>query len=306
MISGEDCCKKKSQKRLQLVFRATYFVISLSKKVACKGTLVLHLILLCTQSYVAIEIHASNAHNFDDEPFLNVDKDELADMVKDRKFDNLSKYGGTKKLAATLETDENKGISSGVGGIKKRVEEFASDTYKKAPVRSFLSFLTEAFKDSTIILLLLFATLYLGFGIKQPGPKEGWYDGGSIIVSVVLVLAVSATSNFKQSRQFLQLSSESSNIEVKVVRDRRRQSVSIIDAVVGDIVCLKTGGHIPVHGLFLDGRSMKVDESSMTGESDQVEINETGNPFLLSGTKVMDGYGRMLVTSVGMKTTWVR
>ncbi|KAI9386806.1 hypothetical protein POPTR_010G081100v4 [Populus trichocarpa] len=42
----------------------------------------------------------------------------------------------------------------------------------------------------------------------------------------------------------------------------------------------------------------------MTGESDHVEINHKKNPFLVSGTKVADGYGQMLVTSVGMNTTW--
>ncbi|GFY90690.1 ATPase E1-E2 type family protein [Actinidia rufa] len=136
--------------------------------------------------------------------------------------------------------------------------------------------------------------LSLGFGIKQHGPKEGWYDGGSIIVAVVLVVAVSAISNFKQSKQFEKLSSQSSDIKVEVVREGRRQPISIFEVVVGDIVCLKIGDQIPADGLFLDGHSLKVDESSMTGESEYVEVNDVGNPFLLSGTKVTDGYGRML------------
>ncbi|GMP56267.1 hypothetical protein CsSME_00020818 [Camellia sinensis var. sinensis] len=42
----------------------------------------------------------------------------------------------------------------------------------------------------------------------------------------------------------------------------------------------------------------------MTGESEHVEVNLNQNPFLFSGTKVADGFGRMLVTSVGMSTTW--
>lgn len=67
---------------------------------------------------------------------------------------------------------------------------------------------------------------------------------------------------------------------------------------------LKLGDQIPADGLFLSGHSLQVDESSMTGESDHVELNTTENPFLLSGTKVVDGYGQMLVTSVGMDTAW--
>lgn len=303
MISSKNYRNKKAQKRIQLIFRATYFVVAV-KRAAFNSALILRPILQRPQSYVAINIDPTNDYVHDHEPFLDVDKNALADLVKEKNLDELHKFGGTKEIAAILRTDEKNGICGGENSFKKRVDEFGSNTYEKAPVRSFMSFLMEAFKDSTIIILLLCALLSLGFGIKQHGLKEGCYDGGSIVVAVILVLAVSAISNFNQSRQFSKLSSESSNIEVEVVRQGRRRSISIFDAVVGDIVCLKTGDHIPADGLFLDGHSMKVDESSMTGESEHVEVNETENPFLLSGTKVMDGYGHMLVTSVGMKTTW--
>ncbi|CAL5337592.1 unnamed protein product [Camellia sinensis] len=117
-------------------------------------------------------------------------------------------------------------------------------------------------------------------------------------------MAVSAGSNFKQSRQFLKLSKVSKNIQIDVVRNGRRQQVSIFEIVVGDVVCLKIGDQVPADGLFIDGYSLQVDESSMTGESEHVEVNLNRNPFLFSGTKVADGFGRMLVTSVGMSTAW--
>jgi len=72
------------------------------------------------------------------------------------------------------------------------------------------------------------------------------------------------------------------------VRDGRRQTISTSDTVVGDVVCLKIGNQVPADGLFVDGHSLKVDESSMTGESDHIGVCSE-NPFLLSGTKVIDG-----------------
>ncbi|CDP20631.1 unnamed protein product, partial [Coffea canephora] len=132
----------------------------------------------------------------------------------------------------------------------------------------------------------------------------GWYDGGSIFVAVFLVISVSAISNFRQSRQFEKLSKVSSNIPVEVVRNGRRQQISIFEIVVGDVVRLKIGDQVPADGLLLEGHSLSIDESSMTGESDHLEVNQNQNPFLTSGTKVADGYGQMLVTSVGMNTTW--
>ncbi|KAG8370279.1 hypothetical protein BUALT_Bualt14G0100500 [Buddleja alternifolia] len=140
--------------------------------------------------------------------------------------------------------------------------------------------------------------------MKEDGPKEGWYDGGSIFVAVFLVILVSAVSNFRQSRQFDKLSKVSNNIPVEVVRNGRRQQISIFEIVVGDVVCLKIGDQVPADGLFIDGHSLQVDESSMTGESEHVEIDQIMNPFLFSSTKVADGYAKMLVTSVGMNTTW--
>ncbi|KAH9727572.1 calcium-transporting ATPase 12 plasma membrane-type [Citrus sinensis] len=76
------------------------------------------------------------------------------------------------------------------------------------------------------------------------GPKEGWFDGDGVISAVLVVVIVSAVSNFKQSRQFQALANESSDIRV-------------------------TGDQIPADGLFLNGHSLKVDECSMTGETDR-------------------------------------
>ena len=80
--------------------------------------------------------------------------------------------------------------------------------------------------------------------------------------------------------------------------------VSIFEVVVEDIVFFTIGDQVPTDGLFLEGRSLKVDEFSMTGESDHVEINEKDNRFLLFGTTAWDTSGKMLVTSVGMNTAW--
>ncbi|MBA0768454.1 hypothetical protein Gotri_017255, partial [Gossypium trilobum] len=200
--------------------------------------------------------------------------------------------------------DTQVGVSGSAEDIERRREAFGSNTYKKPPTKGFFHFVVEAFKDLTIMILLGCAALSLGFGIKEHGLKDGWYDGGSIFVAVFLVIAVSAVSNYRQDRQFDKLSKVSNNIQVDVVRGGRRQQISIFDIVVGDIVCLKIGDQIPADGLFIDGHSLQIDESSMTGESDHVEVNGNQNPFLLSGTKVADGYARMLVTSVGMNTTW--
>lgn len=237
-------------------------------------------------------------------PPSSIDAAQLSRTVKDRSLDSLNEIGGVRGIAKSLETHIENGIPGDNHDVQWRREKFGSNRYTRPPPKGFLYFVWNAFKDPTLIILLVCATLALGFGIKEHGPKEGWYEGGSIFVAVFLVVIVSAISNFKQDRQFNKLSKISDNIMINVVRAGRPQQVSIFNIVVGDIVILKIGDQIPADGLFIDGHSLQIDESSTTGESEHIDVDSTTNPFLHSGSKVADGYGRMLVTSVGMNTGW--
>lgn len=262
LSNEKDSPLGKPHKRLQLVFRAICFVSFLTKKRIDRNTLVFSR-LLRDPSYV-INIESINDH--EKQLFHGINKEALAKLVREKDFNGLLQFGGVRRVGEILGSHLKAGITMHENELRQRKDTFGSNIYDKPPAKSFLSFVVEAFKDTTIIVLLVCAVLSLGFGIKQHGPKEGWYDGGSIIVAVVLVLAVSSISNFKQSRQFLKLSDESKDIKVEVMRDGRRQEVSIYDIVVGDVVCLKIGDQIPADGLFLDGHSLQVDESCMTGE----------------------------------------
>ncbi|KAL2506806.1 putative calcium-transporting ATPase 13 [Abeliophyllum distichum] len=209
--------------------------------------------------------------------FSNVNQTILSKVVKEKNLDELFILGGGKGIAVSLKSDANRGID---GAVEDRRKEFGTNTYIEPPTKGFFLFVFEAFKGSNYPYSI---------GLRCPfswiRDQREW-------------------AKRRQSRQFDKLSKVSNNITVEVVRNGRRQQVSIFDIVVGDIVCLKIGDQVPADGLFLDGHSLQVDESSMTGESDHVEINRDRNPFLFSGTKVTDGYARMLITSVGMNTTW--
>ncbi|KAL1806496.1 hypothetical protein ACET3Z_029564 [Daucus carota] len=87
------------------------------------------------------------------------------------------------------------------------------------------------------------------------------------------------------SRQFEKFSMVSCDIRVEVQRNGTVKQIPVIDIVMGDVVCLRSGDQVPA-GLLVKGQSLVVDEASMTGESAHVEVNLDENPFLLSGTKV--------------------
>ncbi|KAM3755083.1 hypothetical protein ACB098_02G013100 [Castanea mollissima] len=256
-----------------------------------------------SHSFISLDLNQDNRLKTDQASVTKIDQKILTGLVKEKNIEKLQIIGGVERLASGLKSNVESGIPGNMEDIAHRHEAFGTNTYKRLPTKNFFHFVVEAFKDLTILILLGCAVLSLVFGIKENGIKEGWYDGGSIFVAVFLVIAVSTISNFRQSKQFDKLSEVINNIQIEVVRAGRRQQISIFEIVVGDVICLKIGDQVPADGLFLDGHSLQVDESSMTGESDHVEVN-CNHPFLFSGTKVVDGYVRMLVTSVGMNTIW--
>ncbi|KAL6217453.1 hypothetical protein ACLB2K_010670 [Fragaria x ananassa] len=272
-----------------------------------KGSAPLELQDYESRSYTSLDVKPSTSHDetghYGSVP-NNIDHKGLAKMVKEKDLVALGKFGGVTGITTSLGTNTEKGLPGNDIEISKRRDLFGSNTYPKPPSKGLFYFVVDALKDMTILILCVCAALSLAFGIKEYGVEEGWYEGGSIFVAVFIVIVVSALSNFRQEIQFDKLSKISSNIKVEVFRDRQRQEISIFNVVVGDVVFLNIGDQIPADGVFLDGYSFQVDESSMTGESDYVEVDSTKNPFLLSGAKVADGYGRMLVTSVGMNTAW--
>ncbi|XP_078162445.1 calcium-transporting ATPase 5, plasma membrane-type-like isoform X3 [Carex rostrata] len=228
---------------------------------------------------------------------------ELTDMTRDHNYSALQDYGGVNGVAKFLKTNIDGGITEDDAEIISRRNAFGSNTYPLKKGKSFWGFLWEACQDLTLIILMVAAALSLGLGIKTEGIKEGWYDGGSIAFAVCLVIVVTAISDYKQSLQFRHLNEEKQNIRIEVIRNGKRISISIFDLVVGDVVPLKIGDQVPADGLLISGQSLAIDESSMTGES-KIVHKDPKSPFLMSGCKVADGYGIMLVTAVGMNTEW--
>ncbi|XP_030953227.1 calcium-transporting ATPase 10, plasma membrane-type-like isoform X2 [Quercus lobata] len=232
-----------------------------------------------------------------------IGQDQLAVMSRDHDVSALQQCGGVKGLSELLKTNLEKGIKGDDADLLKRKNAFGSNTYPKKKGRSFWMFLWEAWQDLTLIILIVAAVASLALGIKSEGIKEGWYDGGSIAFAVILVIVVTAISDYKQSLQFQSLNEEKRNIHMEVIRGGRRVEISIYDIVVGDVLPLNIGDQVPADGVLISGHSLAIDESSMTGES-KIVHKDSRDPFLMSGCKVADGSGTMLVTSVGINTEW--
>ncbi|KAL9684528.1 hypothetical protein QQ045_021969 [Rhodiola kirilowii] len=234
---------------------------------------------------------------------FGISQEELALLTRENDLSALQQLGGPKGLANMLKTSLEKGIPEDDDELLKRKNAFGANTYPRKKGRSFWVFLWEAWQDLTLIILMIAAVASLALGIKSEGIKEGWYDGGSILFAVILVIVVTAISDYRQSLQFQNLNDEKRNIRIKVIRGGRRLEISIFDIVVGDVLPLEIGDQVPADGILISGHSLAIDESSMTGES-KIVHKDAKSPFMMSGCKVADGSGVMLVTSVGINTEW--
>ncbi|KHN31858.1 Calcium-transporting ATPase 9, plasma membrane-type [Glycine soja] len=228
--------------------------------------------------------------------------EQLVSMTKNQNISALQQYGGAS-LSNLLKSIPDKGINGDDADLSKRKNAFGTNTYPRKKGRSFWRFLWESWQDLTLIILIIAAVVSLVLGIKTEGLEEGWYDGGSIAFAVFLVIIVTAVSDYRQSLQFQNLNAEKQNIKLEVIRGGRTIQISIFDIVVGDLVPLKIGDQVPADGVVITGHSLAIDESSMTGESKIIHKDQK-TPFLMSGCKVADGIGAMLVTGVGINTEW--
>lgn len=229
--------------------------------------------------------------------------DELGSIVENRNKKKLKDHGGVEGIIKKLSTSTRNGISTAEQLVNKRKDIYGVNRFIESPPKGFLVFVWEALHDMTLMILGVCAVVSLFVGILMEGWPKGAHDGLGIVASILLVVFVTATSDYRQSLQFKDLDKEKKKIIVQVTRDGCRQKISIYDLLPGDLVHLAIGDQVPADGLFVSGYSAVIDESSLTGESEPIHV-DTEHPFLLSGTKVQDGSLKMLVTTVGMRTQW--
>ncbi|GMH06359.1 hypothetical protein Nepgr_008199 [Nepenthes gracilis] len=229
--------------------------------------------------------------------------DELFSIVDGHDLRKLNYHGGVNGISEKLSTSISDGLTTDCNLLRRRQEIYGINKFAESKARSFWVFIWEALQDMTLMILGVCAVVSLIVGIAVEGWPKGAHDGLGIVASILLVVFVTATSDYRQSLQFRDLDKEKKKISIQVTRNGYRQKMSIYDLLPGDIVHLAIGDQVPADGLFVSGFSVLIDESSLTGESEPVMIS-TDNPFLLSGTKLQDGSCKMIVTTVGMRTQW--
>ncbi|KRY32597.1 Plasma membrane calcium-transporting ATPase 3, partial [Trichinella spiralis] len=222
-------------------------------------------------------------------------------------------YGDMKELCRRLKTSPTHGLSD-PSDIERRRQIFGANYIPPQKPKAFFQLVWEALQDITLIILVAAAIISLGlsfyspphdseFGGDDSEQQASWIEGLAILVLVVVVVLVTAGNDYTKERQFrgLQQKIEHEH-KFSVIRNGEQTQIFVTDLVVGDICMVKYGDLIPTDGIIIQSNDLKVDESSLTGESDFIKKSVDTDPFLLSGTHVMEGSGKVVVTAVGLNS----
>ncbi|XP_060127467.1 plasma membrane calcium-transporting ATPase 2 isoform X7 [Zootoca vivipara] len=231
-------------------------------------------------------------------------------------------YGDTEGLCRHLKTSPIEGLPGTAADLDKRKLIFGKNFIPPKKPKTFLQLVWEALQDVTLIILEIAAIISLGLSFYHPPGEEneacatasggaedegeaeaGWIEGAAILLSVICVVLVTAFNDWSKEKQFRGLQSRiEQEQKFTVVRGGQVIQIPVAEIVVGDVAQIKYGDLLPADGVYIQGNDLKIDESSLTGESDQVRKSVDKDPMLLSGTHVMEGSGRMVVTAVGVNS----
>lgn len=164
-----------------------------------------------------------------------------------------------------------------------------------------------------------------------------WIEGVAIMMAVLVVVLVSAANDYQKELQFAKLNKKKEDRKIIAIRNDQEVLISIHHALVGDIISLQTGDVVPADCVMISGKC-EADESSMTGESNTIkklsianslkdfkkfnsghdhlrkkpldigDADEDGNRvadcMLISGSRILSGLGRGVITSVGINSVY--
>ena len=260
-----------------------------------------------------------NTPNSEVNSFYQINNSELESLVsKYTDLDNndeLLKYieslGGTENILDHLKTSKEEGIKT----EQFRKEFYGINKVFEEPMTPFFKFLKESLCELMIIILLSSATLEVIIGITISEEKKyGWIDGTSVFCAVFTVVFVESFTNWKKEKKFYELNLlRNSATTFKVLRKGNKINLKSEELLVGDIIFISRGDIIPSDLLVIESNGIKMDESSLTGEShlmpkDSYENcikikNSNITPIILSGTDCIEGNGKAVIICVGEKST---
>lgn len=185
-----------------------------------------------------------------------------------------------------------------------RLERFGPNALVEGKKKGIVQVFLEQFKDLLVVILILAAVISM---------LSGQGESTIVIFAVLILNAILGTVQYFKAEKSLESLKAMSSPAAKVLRDGAKVEVPSKEIVPGDIVFLEAGDLVVADGRVLENFSLKVNESSLTGESEGVEKSADIIPgekvalgdqknMVFSGSLVTYGRATVVVTGTGMHT----
>ena len=220
-----------------------------------------------------------------------------------------------EKVLQELGTDTEQGLSP--IQIKAAQQRYGKNEFTQKDEETLFDKIKDALLEPMILILIAAAIISLVIGES--------HDAIGIVGAIAVGIGIGIITEGKSKKAAEALSKMSSDIEIKVLRNREILNIHKSELVPGDIVYLETGDMVPADGRLVSTMDLKVREDMLTGESDDVkkdadlivEMVEVPNGdtvmiqepipahqknMVFGGTLVASGRGTMVVTTIGDNT----
>ena len=203
-----------------------------------------------------------------------------------------------------------RGMQSSRAGLSaqqalSRRAEFGENVLEESRGKTCFQVFLEQFQDLLVLILIAAAVISV---------LSGSGESAAVICAVITMNAVLGTIQYEKARKSLESLKKLSAPCAQVMRDRMVQEIPAAEIVPGDVVLLEAGSFVAADGRLLECYNLRVNESSLTGESVPVEkqAEHKKNPdslapgdqknMVFSGSLVTGGRGVFVVTATGMDT----
>ena len=188
--------------------------------------------------------------------------------------------------------------------VERNRAAYGANAARGRAAKTTLDFAREALEDPTLIALAVSGAASLLLETRLVATRGGdadepaWLNGAVILLAVFVVVVVECVNNEQKQRAFMNLNAASEETSLaSVTRAGARTLVPRRDVVVGDVVDLQAGDVSPADALVCESADFLVDQSHITGESD--ESKKRPGDVVFAGSRVTSGRGSALSVAVG-------
>lgn len=163
--------------------------------------------------------------------------------------------------------DVIKKLNSSIDGLTEeeasiRLEKYGLNEIERTKQKTILEMIIEQLKDKMILILLLASILSF---------LLGEYAEGVVILIIIFINALISIIQEKKALDAIETLRSMNAHYTTVIRSGKKENILTKNVVVGDIVYLEDGNIVPADMRLIEENGLKVDESSLTGESVTVE-----------------------------------